>query len=84
MEARRLIESSSYGPETLHVIFQVFDEAWGEIAKTFGNDAQDIKRARMRLAHALLAVAGEGSDDAGTLKGNALRVMAMSTRQARK
>ena len=39
MDARRLIESSSYGPETLHVIFQVFDEAWGEIAKTFGDES---------------------------------------------
>ena len=55
---------------------------WGEIAKTFGDDAQDIKRARMRLAHPLLAVAGANNDDAGSLKANALRVMAMSTRQA--
>ena len=65
------------------MIFQVFDEAWGEIAKTFGNDAQDIKRARMRLAHALLAVATADSEDVGRLKKNALEIMAMSTRQAR-
>ena len=82
MEARRLIESSSYGPNTLHVIFQAFDEAWAEIGKTFGDDAQDIQQGRMRLAHAILAVAGADSDDAESLKDNALQVMTMRKRQS--
>ena len=77
MEARHLIESSSYGPTTLHVMFQAFDEAWAEIAGNFGDDARDVEGARVRLAHAILAVAQEGSD-AARLKDAALQVMAVS------
>jgi hypothetical protein len=81
MEARHLIESSSYGPTTLHVMFQAFDEAWAEIAGNFGGDPRDVRDARVRLAHAILAVADEGSDaaglDAARLKDAALQVMAL-------
>jgi hypothetical protein len=77
MKARRLIESSSYGPNTLHVIFQAFDQAWAEIADNFRDDARDIEQARMRLAHAILAVAWEDNDADG-LKDAALQVMALS------
>ena len=35
MQARRLIEGSTYGPETLKVIGKAFDDAWAEIAGHF-------------------------------------------------
>ena len=80
MEARRLIEGSSYEPNTLHVIFQAFDQAWGEIAGNFGDDVRDIKDGRVRSAHAILAVADESSD-AARLNDAALQVMAVSNRK---
>ena len=76
MKARHLLENSSYGPTKLHVIFQAFDQAWAEIASNFGDDALDVERGRMRLAHAILAVAQENEDAAG-LKTAALHQMAL-------
>ena len=78
MKARRLIESSAYGPETLHVLYQALDEAWVEIAHHFGEE--DSVHARMRLAHALLAIAREDSRDPKLLKKGALQVMALGYR----
>lgn len=78
VKARRLIESSLFAPQTLHVLFQAFDQAWAEIAGNFGDDAQEIERGRMQLAHAVLAVAQEDGGDAEGLKDAALAVMALS------
>jgi hypothetical protein len=38
MEARRLIGNASYGPDTLKVLFQAFDEAWTTLAPRYGDD----------------------------------------------
>ena len=62
MKVRHLL--ASYGPTQLHVIFQAFDPAWA------------AERGRMRLAHAILAVAQENEDTAG-LKNAALEQMAL-------
>ena len=78
MKARRLIESSAYGPETLDVLYKALDDAWGEIASHFAEE--DHPHARMRLAHALLAVAQEHSRDPQRLKRDALQVMALGYR----
>ena len=75
MEARHLLENSSYGPTKLHVIFEAFDQAWAEIASNFG-EAVDVERGRMRLAHAILAVANENEDAVG-LKNAALEQIAL-------
>jgi hypothetical protein len=79
MKARRLIESSAYGPETLEVLYKALDDAWAEIAHHFAEE--DRARARMRLAHALLAVAREDSKDSEQLKNGALQVMALGYRE---
>ena len=63
MKARRLIEGSHYDPRTLGVISKGFDQAWGEIADHFGTEPRSIEDARLRLAHACLIVARDGSDD---------------------
>jgi hypothetical protein len=78
MKARRLIDNAAYGPETLKVITQAFDEAWLMIAGNFGNDPQDIEKARLRLAHAVLSVAYEDSRDVEALKVGALEAMALA------
>ena len=80
MKARRLIESSTFPPETLHTVFKAFDDAWSEISHHFNGDANEVERGRTRLAHAVLVVAREDSDDADRIKNDALQVMALAYR----
>ncbi len=75
MKARQLIGSSIYGPRALQVVFQAFDGAWDDMAPHFGNDQRTIEQARKRLAHAILIVATEDSDDVESLKKDALRLI---------
>jgi hypothetical protein len=72
VKARRLIESSEFAPETLHVIYEAFDAGWAEIAEHFDDTGRED--ARLRLAHAILAVAREDSNDAVAVKNDALQV----------
>src|SRR5687768_9232189 len=51
-KARKLIDGSAFGPEALMAIGHAFDEAWQEIATTFGNHPHSIEAARMQLANA--------------------------------
>jgi len=84
MRARRLIETSTFNPKTLHLLFQAFDEAWSEIAGHFNNEPKEIEQARLRLAHAVLIVAREDSEDPERLKNDALQVMALAYRHREK
>jgi hypothetical protein len=77
MKARRLIESSNYDPDTLHVVFQAFDAAWAEIAHHFDGDAE---QARLRLAHAVLIVTNGENAEPEQVKKDALEVMALAYR----
>jgi hypothetical protein len=80
MKAREFINGATFGPEALKVISQAFDDAWASIASNFGNDPHDIEKARLRLARAMLAVAGEDSRDVEALKTAALQAMALGYR----
>ena len=80
MRARPLIDGASFGPDTLKVIGQAFDQAWAQIAANFGNDPSDIERARLRLANAMLSVASEDSRDVAVLARAALEAMALGYR----
>ena len=77
MKARKLIEGASFDPPTLATIGEAFDRAWSEIFGHFP-DAEQSERARMRLAHAILAVADEESRDPESLKRHALQIMALT------
>jgi hypothetical protein len=79
MKARRLIETSTFEPETLAVIYQAFDDAWAEFSDHCAADEKE--HARMRLAHAVLIVAREDSRDADRVKNDALQVMALAYRE---
>ena len=81
MKARQLIDGASFGPEALKVMCRAFDEAWQSIQGNFGNDPQDIERARLRLARALLSVASEDCRDVEALKRGALEAMALAYRK---
>ena len=79
MRARRLIEGSSFGPETLKVVSEAFDQAWASIEPHFqGENEKAIEQARFRLAHAVLVVAHEDAADVERLKNYALQIMAIS------
>jgi hypothetical protein len=76
MKAQSLIDSASFGPDTLKILCRVFDDAWTSVAGNFGDDPSVIERARIRLAQALLSVASEEARDPVALKRAALEVMA--------
>ena len=80
MKARKLLEGATYGPETLNVIGKAFDDAWSEISGHFSNNGLQSQSARLKLAHAVLAVARDESRDSNELKNAALQVMAMNYR----
>ena len=55
-KARQLIEGASFGPEALKAI----GKAWAEIVGNFGDEPEDVEKARRRLVKALLSIANEG------------------------
>jgi hypothetical protein len=77
MKARALIESATFGPETLKVMTQAFDAAWACVADRFGGDEQ-VAEAREQLAFAILAVTDDQTTDDELLKCKALSVFALS------
>jgi hypothetical protein len=52
-----------------------------EIADHFAGNEIAVEHARLRLAHAVLVVAGKDGNDADQLKKDALRVMALGYRK---
>jgi hypothetical protein len=80
MKARQIVESGSFGPETLKVAYQAFDEAWQSVARCIGNDPVSIEAARVKLANAVLAVCQEKSRDPSALKTAALAILARDYR----
>ena len=77
MKARRLIEGSAFAPKTLQTLCKAYDDAWDEIAHHFQGHEKLAEEARIRLAHAVLVVANEDSDNSERVKNNALQVMAL-------
>jgi hypothetical protein len=78
MEARRLIDGTSFGPDTLRAMGEAFDQAWAQIAGNFGEP--QAENARLRLAEAMLSIATDGSTDVSALKAGALQAMALDYR----
>jgi voltage-gated potassium channel Kch len=70
MKAREPINRSSFGPDALKAIGRAFDESWVSLAGNFADD--QVERARLRLADALLSIANDDSRDVETLKKMAL------------
>ncbi len=77
MRARQLLEGATYGPEVLKVLSQAFDEAWAAITPRLGSGSAEQEAVRMRLAHAVLAVAPEQDPTVESVRDAALKVMAM-------
>jgi hypothetical protein len=84
MKARKLIESASYDPDTLKVLFQAFDDAWTQVAPTMSNRPGDaIEAARMRLASIILGLARTGTFDPHQLADTAVQRMLAGTSKIR-
>jgi hypothetical protein len=81
MSARSLINGASFEPDALKAIGQAFDEAWQDIATTFGDNPHDIEHARLKLANAVLSIVDEDSRDVAVLKRAALQRMALDYRR---
>jgi hypothetical protein len=78
MEAQALIGGVIYGPDALKVICKAFDDAWAHIQHHFDGDVHQVEEVRLRLAHAILAVATDTNRDPEELKNQALQVLAMN------
>ena len=74
MKARNLVRSAGFGPNTLKVVLQAFDEAWSLISAQYASPAT-IEEARLKLAKAIIAVSRQDSRDPGVLKRLALQMM---------
>ncbi len=77
MKARRLIESASYPPEVLAVVFQAFDNAWAEIESQYVGELPR-ENGRLTLASILLMLARDHVGEADELKRTALKLLARS------
>lgn len=74
MKARRLIESNTaFGPETLKVMGQVFEDAWAAVSSSFSDQPDAIEDARLRLAQLVLSSAPTDQIDPGKLKDEVVR-----------
>jgi hypothetical protein len=82
-KARHLIDGASFGPEALKATGEAFDAAWAEISSNFGDDVEDVEKARLRLAKAILTIANEDSRDVAVLKRAALQRMALDYKRRR-
>ena len=72
MEARQLISTATFPPETLHVLFDAFDGAWNELAPEVGIDPEAVETARSELATIVLGLAGADPIERDRLKADAV------------
>lgn len=73
-----ILRTSSYDPETLTDLFQVFDEAWAElVACRIGNPA-NVEADRRNLAKVILELARLHREEPATLKQLAVSEMLKS------
>jgi hypothetical protein len=77
MKSRQIFAGAAYGPATLRVIYKAFDDAWALIESHFDETPTSSETARLRLAHAILAVATEDSKDPEELKSLGLKAIAV-------
>lgn len=76
----RNLDSTSFSPDELKVLYEAFDLAWTELAQAYGSDAARVAFARNTLAQAVLgaAEAEAKGKDAVTLKTAALARFAIA------
>jgi len=79
MKALALIEEARFGSETMKAIGEAFDQGSARIKSIFGNDADAVAAARIRLAEAILSVTTEGNTDVKDLKNRTIVELAKTS-----
>jgi hypothetical protein len=82
MKALALIEGARFGSETVKAIGETFDQGSARIKSIFGDDADAVAAARIRLAEAILSIATEGNTDVEDLKNRVIVELAKTTARA--
>lgn len=72
MSARRLIETSHFGPETMRIVERAFDEVWEQIRNRFDGDAE---AAKLELAKAMINAVEDNLSAVESVKAAALKKM---------
>jgi hypothetical protein len=80
---RELIDECSYGPETLKILYQAFDEAWETIAPKYAGDPDRAEIARLKLANTILSFPVEEITDAEQIKNSSLQIVALGQARAK-
>jgi hypothetical protein len=71
---RSMLESGSFDPDTLTLLYQAFDETWQQIAGNYQTQAM-IEDRRNQLASIIVALADNGVRDLAQIKEVATLVM---------
>jgi hypothetical protein len=82
MKARQLIGATAFPPDELKVIFEAFDEAWGELSGEVSSRASAIEAARLSLATIVLSLAAAGPIEGVGLKTAAVDAFRLKHRVA--
>jgi hypothetical protein len=80
MEARKLIGSTSFPPDELKVIFEAFDDAWGEVGTDVSSRVGAVEAARQSLADIVLSLAKAGPIERAGLKSAAVAAFRLKHR----
>jgi hypothetical protein len=80
MQSRQLLDSASYTPDVLKIVYEAFDDAWIAIAGNFGNDPATVEAARIRLAKIIMTFPPDKIRDAEQVKNSALQIFALEYR----
>jgi hypothetical protein len=75
MKARRLIESSSFGPDQVKAMGQALDNAWAQLAPSVDDRPEAIQAARFALADIILSLGAQGNFNPEWLADTAVQLM---------
>jgi hypothetical protein len=79
---RALLETSGdYDSETLKLLCNAFDEAWDDVANSYGHIG--VEERRTRLALIILDLGNKGARDIEDIKDTALEIMRLKERPAK-
>lgn len=56
-KARQMIFGTTFDPEALSMLAELFDEVWTSVASLYGDDRRSIEEARTRLATIIIELA---------------------------
>jgi hypothetical protein len=80
---QRLTEATSFSPEAVKLMGEVFDEVWATVEPTFADyQPGEIKLARATLARRIIGLAERGQYDPDVLRSMARNSLTVAVRDA--